>query len=114
MNKEIYKSILDNSPIGYAYHKAIMDESGKPYDYEILDVNPAIENMIGFQAKDVVGSRVTQILPDIRKGTVDWIAYFGELSLKGGSREFTHYWHKTKNGFGFEHILRKNIISSSF
>lgn len=99
MKKEIHQSILHNSPIGYAYHKVVLDESGEVCDYEILEVNPAFERMLGLQAKDIVGCRVTQILPGIREGTVDWVSFYGELALKGGSREFTYYWDKTEKWF---------------
>lgn len=99
MNKKICQSILYNSPIGYALHKVAVDESGAVYDYEILDINPAFERMLGFQAEEIVGKGVTQILPDIRRGTIDWVAFYGELALTGGNREFTYYWDKTKKWF---------------
>lgn len=91
MKNEHYKAILENSPIGYAYHKMICNEAGAYCDYEFIDVNLAFEKLTGLKGTDVIGKRITEIIPDIAKSGFDWIATYGEIALKGGSKEFEQF-----------------------
>jgi diguanylate cyclase (GGDEF)-like protein/PAS domain S-box-containing protein len=92
MECDVCNSIFYNSPTGYAYHQVIMDQGDKVIDYKILEVNPTFERLTGLKAGELVGKPITQVLPEIRKGSVDWVEYYGDLALYGGHREFTHYW----------------------
>lgn len=92
MGSDLYKSILYNSPNGYAYHRILFNQVGKAIDYEVLEINPAFEILTGLKAQEIVGKPITRVLPDVRNGSVDWVEFFADLALKGGSREYTHYW----------------------
>ncbi|AHM57882.1 signaling protein (plasmid) [Peptoclostridium acidaminophilum DSM 3953] len=97
-----YKSILDNSPMGYAYHRIICDESGVPTDYEFIEVNPAFEKLTGLMSKDIVGKKVTEVIPDIRNSDFDFIKYYGGIALYGGCEEIDQFseplrrWYRVK------------------
>lgn len=91
MNNKDYKSIIQKSPIGYAYHKIICDEGGMPCDYEFIELNSAFERFTGLMARDVIGRRVTEVLPGIVNGSFDWIKTYGDIALKGGSKQFEQF-----------------------
>jgi len=91
MNENFYKSVVKHSPVGYAYHKLICDHQGVPDDYMFLDVNPAFGKLTGLHAEEVVGKRVTEVLPGIRDGGFDWVAFYGEMTHKGEKRDFTQF-----------------------
>ncbi len=42
-NVELYKSIIESAPIGFAYHKIIVDEKNNPIDYIFLKANDFFE-----------------------------------------------------------------------
>ena len=46
---------------GLALHKMLFDETGKPIDYVILEVNPAFEELTGVSAQDCAGCRASEI-----------------------------------------------------
>lgn len=94
MREKVCQSILYNSPIGYAYVRALTDEQGLVCDFEVLDVNRALEELVGAKSEEIVGRRVTRLLPDLKESRWDWFAYYGELALEGGNREFTYYSEK--------------------
>ena len=83
-----YKSIIDNSPIGYGYHRIICDKEGIPCDYEFIEVNAAFEDYTGLKASDIVGKTVNQVLPGLNQSEVDWIGVYGGIALGGGVHEF--------------------------
>ena len=91
MNHEFYKQLIQESPVGYAYHKIICDEQGNPTDYIFLEANKAFEDLTGMKIKNIIGKKVTQIIPDIKKDKFDWISFYGEIALTGVKREFEQY-----------------------
>lgn len=86
-----YKSIIEKSPIGYAYHKMIYNEEGIPCDYEFVELNFAFERLSGLKGPDIIGRRITEIMPGITESGFDWIKTYGEISLYGGSKEFEQF-----------------------
>lgn len=91
MSNDFYKKLIENSTIGYGYHKIICDEQGRPVDYEYIEVNHAFERLTGLKSEDVTGKKITQIIPDIRKDEFDWIGFYGDIALNGGEKEFEQY-----------------------
>ena len=70
-----------NSPImGYAHHRIILDDAGKPVDYEFLEVNGTFEKLTGLKADGIVGKTVTAAIPGIEKADFDWIRFYGTVA----------------------------------
>ena len=61
-------------------------ENGEPLDYTYLLVNPAFEIVCGLQ--DVVGKRVTEVIPGIRESNPEMFVIFGRVSLTGKPEKF--------------------------
>jgi len=68
---------------GFSYHKIIVDGNGKPIDYVFLAANEAFEKMTGFKPENIIGKRVTEVLPGIEKDPADWIGAYGKVALTG-------------------------------
>ena len=91
MKESFYQDIIMNSTVGYAYHKMVLDAAGVPCDYEFVEVNAAFEIMTGIKAEDVTGKRVTEIFPGIRDEEFDWIGFYGNIAINGGSCAIEEY-----------------------
>jgi diguanylate cyclase (GGDEF)-like protein/PAS domain S-box-containing protein len=78
-------------PVGFAYHRIICDADGIPCDYVFLQVNAAFEEHTGLRGSDIVGKRVSEVLPDIRNSEFKWIEFYGRIAIDGSSEEFEHY-----------------------
>jgi diguanylate cyclase (GGDEF)-like protein/PAS domain S-box-containing protein len=102
MAQRSYEHLMNELPMGYADHKIILDENNRPCDYEFLEVNDAFENLTGLKGSDIIGKRVSEVLPDIKKSAFNWIKNYGNLAINGGSEEFEQYaeplkrWYKIK------------------
>ncbi len=91
MEDKNYHSILAQGPFGYAYHKIILDEQGKPTDYKFLEVNPAFERITGLKAKEIIGKTVCQVMPGIRENNFNWGQYYDNIARDRGKSEFEQY-----------------------
>jgi len=76
---------------GFAYHKIITDETGTVVDYEFIDINEAFEKIIEKHKAEVVGKKVTEILPGIKDDPVNWIGKYGQVATSGESVRFENY-----------------------
>jgi PAS domain S-box-containing protein len=86
-----YRSLFENMTSGFAYHKVVLDANSEPVDYVFLEVNDAFERLTGLERDDILGKRVTEILPRIRNSEFDWIETYGEVALTGQEIKFDQH-----------------------
>jgi PAS domain S-box-containing protein len=86
-----YRSLFSNMINGFAYHKVLFNDMGKPIDYVYLEVNDAFENMTGLKKENVIGKRVTEVIPGIEEDPVDWIGIYGRVARSGEPMKFENY-----------------------
>ncbi len=91
MQDKFYETLIKEIPIAYAHHKMIYDALGVPIDYEYVDVNAAFEKMTSLNASEIIGKRVTEIIPDIVNDAFDWIKEYGKVADTQTNREFQTY-----------------------
>ncbi len=85
---EAYNSIINKMTDAIAFHKVILDNSGKPCDYLFLEVNPAFEKLAGLKRKEIIGKTVLEILPNLQ---LSWINTYGKVALTGKTVHFKQY-----------------------
>ena len=90
-SEEKYRSLFANMINGFAYHKVLLDEEGRPEDYVYLEVNDAFQELTGLKREDVIGKKVTEVMPGIEKKLCDWIKFFGNVALSGESVRIEQY-----------------------
>lgn len=100
MKDGFYRELMMMSPVGYAYHKIICDDYGRPIDYEFIEVNSAFETYTGL--KNVEGKLVTEVIPEIKNLGFDWISFYGEIAINGESDEFEQYMDTLKKWYRVE------------
>lgn len=83
-----YRQLFEESISGFALHEIICDEHIQPSDYRFLAVNTAFEKMTGLQAKNIIGRRISEVLPNTEK---HWIERYGKVALTGAVEEFESY-----------------------
>jgi diguanylate cyclase (GGDEF)-like protein/PAS domain S-box-containing protein len=98
---DFYQRLIEESPLGFAYHKILLDKEGNPDDYEFIDVNPAFEKITGLKKEDIINKTILTVLPDIQKD-FDWIGFYGEVALTGESKSFEQYSPPLKKYFNIK------------
>lgn len=91
--------IIQTSTLGYSYCKIVLNEAGVPVDYIFLEVNPAFAKTLGYDPKDIVNRRVTELVHKIEQDEFDWIDFFGRVALTGKKAEFEEYSHPLDRWF---------------
>lgn len=86
-----YKALISNLISGFSHHRIITDQAGRPIDYEYLEVNKAFEKLTGLSQKDIIGRRVTEVIPGIEKDEFDWISFYGNIALGGEPASVEQY-----------------------
>jgi PAS domain-containing protein len=76
---------------GFAYHKIIVDKSGKSVDYVFLEVNGAFERMTGLKREKIIGKKVTEVLAGTAKDPADWIGLYGKVALTCEPIQFENF-----------------------
>lgn len=87
-SEQHYHSLFHNMVEGYARCRMIY-ENGEPVDFLYLEVNPAFERLTGL--KDVVGRRITEIVPGTRKTNPEVFAAYGRVVSSGQAEKIEFY-----------------------
>lgn len=99
-----FQKFLSYPLSGYAYHRIILDEQGKPIDYEFLEVSDNFEKIIGLPKNKVLGKTFREVFPDYVTTEFNPIEFFGEIALNGGEAErviFSEIYKKWFNVYSF-------------
>ena len=80
-----YRSLFQNMLNGFAYCRMI-HEKGRPPDFVYVAVNSAFENLTGW--KDVVGRRVSEIIPDIQEKDPEVFEIYSRVVRTGVPERF--------------------------
>lgn len=116
-SEEKYRLLFHGMTEGFALHEIITDNKGNPSDYRFLSVNPAFENQTGLVAENIIGRKVTEVLPGTEKY---WIDIYGKVALTGESIDFENYHSELQRYFrvsafspqkGFFAVIFENITN---
>ncbi len=91
VNEKNFKTFFERMIDGFAYHKIVVDEVGKPVDYVFLEINNVFERMTGLKRDEVLGKKVTDVLKGIEKDPADWIGRYGKVALTCKPIQFENY-----------------------
>ena len=78
-----YHSLFSTILNPFAFYKIVLDSNGKPIDYIFLEVNNAFVNFSGLRREELLGRKITEVVPGIQNDTVDWIEIYGKVAASG-------------------------------
>ncbi|MBI5592209.1 MAG: PAS domain S-box protein [Deltaproteobacteria bacterium] len=84
-SEKLYRSLFENMLNGFAYCRMLFKD-GKPRDFIYLAVNDAFESLTGL--KDVVGRKVTEVIPGIREADPRLLEIYGRVAMTGRPERF--------------------------
>ncbi len=93
---KLYRSLFENMLNGFAYCRMLFDQE-RPHDFMYLDVNSAFESLTGL--KNVIGKKVSEVIPGIRASDPEIFEIYGRVSLTGRPEKFEKYIEALKMWF---------------
>ncbi len=87
-SEEKYRSLFENMINGYAYCRMVYDERDKPVDFIYLDINEAFEKLTGLKREDVVGRRVSEVIPGTQEDNPEIFEIYGRVAQSGIAETF--------------------------
>lgn len=90
-NEFKYRSLFNNMMDGFSYQKIIFDDNGKAKDFIYLNVNDAFEKITGLKKVEVVGKKVSEIIPEIRESHFEWMDIYTNVALNGKAIDFEEH-----------------------
>ena len=83
-----YRSLFENMLDGFAFCHMIFDEKNQPTDFVYLEINEAFERITGLKSEAVVGKRVTEAIPGIKKANPELFEIYGRVALSCKEERF--------------------------
>jgi len=99
MDSEFYKTVIDNSPIGYAHHQILCNDKNRPFDYIFLDVNVKFEEYTGLKRELITGKKASDVVSREFYAEYSRIHTYGRVALKGEKVEFKQFFKSLKRWF---------------
>lgn len=87
--EQMYRSLFENMLNGFACCRMLYDDEGRPNDFVYLTVNAAFEKQTGL--KNVVGRKVTEVIPGIREMDPELFDIYGRVASTGRPETFERY-----------------------
>jgi diguanylate cyclase (GGDEF)-like protein/PAS domain S-box-containing protein len=83
-----YRTIFQSMHEGFVLLEIIYDQDGKPVDYYIIEVNPELEAITGFDRETVVYKTFYDLLPHMSKESIEMVK---NVALTGKPVKFESY-----------------------
>ena len=91
-----FHSLFENMIEGFAYCKMLY-ENNNPVDFIYVEVNHSFEKLTGLT--NVVGKKVTEVIPGIRESDQSLFDIYGRVALSGVSERFEMYVESLKDWY---------------
>ena len=95
-SENLYRSLFENMLNGFAYCQMLFEDD-QPRDFIYLKVNSAFEALTGL--KDVVGKKVSEVIPGIQESDPELLEIYGRVALTGKPERFENYVEALKMWF---------------
>jgi PAS domain S-box-containing protein len=87
-SESLYRSLFENMLDGFAFCRMVFDH-GQPQDFIYLNVNSAFERLTGL--KDVVGKRVSEVIPGLKESNPELFEIYGRVASTGRTERLELY-----------------------
>ncbi len=78
-------------PNGFAYYKVVYNDKRQADDFCCLEANKAFEKLTGLKKADILGKKVSEVIPGIKKSHPELFEIFGKVALNGEPDSFELY-----------------------
>ena len=85
-SEELYRSMFESMPSGFAYCEMLFDVNDHPRDFTYRIVNNAFESLTGL--RNVVGRKATEVIPGVHESDPHLLEIYGRVTKTGKAERF--------------------------
>jgi len=85
------RAFLRNFPDALAYHYLPPGSEESAESYVFAEVNSTFEDLVGIRKDNMIGKKITEVLPVISALDFDWLETYEKVSRKGTEVRFEYY-----------------------
>ncbi|MCG3221723.1 MAG: PAS domain S-box protein, partial [Candidatus Heimdallarchaeota archaeon] len=82
-NEEKFRILYNEMEQAYALYEAIYDKKGDIEDGILVEVNSEYEKLVNKKREEIIGKKLTEIYPNLKKQEVNQIALLGRTAITG-------------------------------
>ena len=86
-----YRALFEHMLDGFALHEMVTDENGRPVDFVFLEVNQAFERIFEVKREEILGKRISQVLPNVVDPLPAFIGRYADVAVGGEIRRIDRY-----------------------
>ena len=91
LDESTHQKLFERMPYGFVYFEMLYNYEKIPLDCVFLEVNKSFFAVTGLARENVLGKRITDVIPIIKKSKFDFIGTFGKVASTGESTVFVQY-----------------------
>lgn len=84
-----YRDLILKMTNAFALHEVIRDAEGRPVDFRFVEINPAFEEIMNVDAKDVIGKKASELLPT---APAEILKDMAEIAITGDPKQYDLYY----------------------
>jgi two-component system CheB/CheR fusion protein len=86
-----YQKLFESLNEAFLHAKIITDKNNNPIDWEYISVNPTYEKLFNIKAENIIGKKVSEVLPNLNNDPSLWLQKYGETALTGKNQTIEGY-----------------------
>jgi len=94
-----YHKLFKNLNEAFIHAKIITDKNNKPVDWQYIDVNPSYEKLFNLKAEDIIGKKMSEIIPNLNNPDTIWLEKYGQTALTSQDQTIEGYVKQLKKHF---------------
>lgn len=112
-SEQLFFDLFHYSMEGIAIYEFVLDGKGDPIDYIFLRANTMFEKHIGLEVKEILGKKITEILPGIEETRI--FEKYGQVVYTGQAITFEHFFETRQRHYRITaYPMRKDRIATAF
>lgn len=104
MKDGFYKTLIEDSLMGYASHKIMLNENDLPIDFEIIEANSFFKEIFGWKGKNIIGKKISALFPSNSKGDHTYPLFYKRALAQSTDKEFEYFAKKLNKWYRVQTI----------
>lgn len=105
MTNVFFRTLVEDSRMGYAFHKIIRNGNDFPLDFEIVEANSLFMEIIGLKDKNILGKKISALFPSNNKNDHPYPVFYERVLTQSTEKECEYFAEKLDKWYRVQIII---------